>query len=176
MKIWIIILLALAYQTFIVEASVPPICDIYNLSWTLCNTEINCVKHMFLDENIGDNVTFNFLVNRVITNYHVVDYIDDLICNSTEGQALWMVILKDFNYCNHMNEYYSAHLQKCVCRTDKVCDHASEKKHLFIFSEIQVFIWALLVLLTLLFIPSIQQISALWSMTRDLTKLTNGSG
>lgn len=169
----LILLTIVGFLIFQSEASIPPVCDVYNLSLALCNTEIHCVKHMFLDENVGDNITFNFLVNRVITNYHVNDYIDDIICNSTEGQAMWMVILKNFNFCNHVNEYYSAHLQACVCRADKVCNHKSLKNSLFIFSDTQIFIWAIVVVLTMVVIASFQEISQLNKIANDLLAIFN---
>lgn len=136
-------------------------CDVYNLSLALCNSEINCVKRMFLDENVGDNVTFNFLLNRVITDYRVNTFLDVLICNSTEAQAMWMVILKSFSFCEHVNEYFSAHLQRCVCRPDKVCGHKDAKGHFFIFSGTQVFAWALLVILCVAIIPISQEFANL---------------
>lgn len=165
---FLIFLAILSSLFYIGEASNPPICDVYNLSLTLCNSEINCVKHMFLDENVNDNATFNFLVNRVISNYLVVGFIDDIICNSTEAQALWMVILKDFNFCEHVNEYYSAHLQRCVCRTDKICNHRDHRNNLFIFSETQIFIWALLIVIAAITIPVIQEITVLKKAIRDI--------
>lgn len=168
-------LLAIIVFSQVAAASMPPVCDVYNLSLVLCNSEINCVKHMFLDENVNDNATFNFLVNRVISNYLVTDFIDDLICNSTEGQALWMVILKSFSFCGHANEYFSAHLQTCVCRTDKVCDHKSLRDSLFIFSNSQIFIWVLTVLLIACFIPTIQEMKSIKKSLQDVKEIVHAS-
>lgn len=172
MKMKFLFLIIVIFFSVIIKKS-DGSCDIYNLSLTLCNSEINCIKHMFLDENINDNVTFNFLINRVITNYDVDGYIGDIICNDTQAQALWMVILKNFNFCGHVNEYYSAHLERCVCRTDKICDHHGLKNHLFIFSETQIFIWAILIVLSAILIPTIQEITSLRKSQNDVLKVLN---
>lgn len=148
-------------------------CDVYELSWNLCNSEINCVKRLFLDENVGDNATFVFLINRVMVDYRVDTYLDTLICNSTEGQAMWMVILKSFSFCEHVNEYFSAHLQRCVCRADKVCGEKDAKGNFFLFSGTQVFAWVLLTLFLAIMIPTFQEFTNLNRNIAAIKKLLN---
>jgi hypothetical protein len=162
------LILILLSNNILVEAVIPPpICDYVGLSLTICQTDLACTNRMFLNENFNDTATFTWLLNRVVIAYHIESSIDELICNKTDGQAMWLVMLSSFSFCRHINEYFDGYLQKCVCTTNKVCDHDDPNDMFFHFSTTQLFGWLVLASIFILIIPLFTQLKTLTKLYED---------
>lgn len=133
-------------------------CDTVQLSFDLCNADLNCRSKLFIDMNGNDIDVFRYLLNQIITYHRLGNKLDDYICNSTlvnssitqNQQVLWVVIMTNYDrFCDHINEYFDGFLHKCMCRPDKVCIHENPNEKLFGYSSEQLYTWGLLLLIVM---------------------------
>lgn len=132
-------------------------CDVIQISFDLCNTDVFCQNSMYIDENGADLITFEFLYERLLGNTTYQSTFEDMLCNETTGnvtapsafEKLWITTMSKYRYCNHINQYFDGYIKKCVCKTDKICKYTSANDEEFHFTNSSLFF--VIILLTIAF-------------------------
>jgi hypothetical protein len=159
-----------------------PICDTVQLSYDLCNADLNCRTRLFIDMNVDDLDTFRYLFNQIVAYYRLRLVLDQYLCNNTgynttQQQTLWVVIMSNFNrFCDHVNEYFDGYLKRCICRPDKICIHENPNEKLFGYSAEQLYTWGILVLILLLGLTCVHYLRLLSRNYIDLFKVLRSLG
>lgn len=141
-------------------------CDPVQLSFDLCDADVYCRESMYIDENMGSLVVFEFLYSRLfVTSAHQTQ-IEAALCilNNTDFNTLWTYTMSMYRYCNHINQYFDGADNACFCKADKTCKYARPDDLEFRFSTSDLFMYAM-------FLISLFAVAAFIVLYRPLFKM-----
>lgn len=152
-------------------------CDPVQISFDLCNADLNCRTSMYIDENGADLPTFEFLYYRLLGNASAL--FADLLCNETSNntampsnfEVLWTLTMSKYRYCNHINQYFDGLVAECVCKADKLCKYTSANNEEFHFTDNSLFFIALLLAMLVLLMFFVKRTETLYTLLLDYIRL-----
>ncbi len=143
-------------------------CDPIQISFDLCDADLDCRTSMYIDENGPDLATFEFLYYRLLGNSSAQFAI--MLCNETSNntampsnfEVLWTIAMAKYRYCNHINQYFDGLVAECVCKADKLCKYTSANDEEFHFTDNSLFFIALLLAMLVLLMFFVKRTETLY--------------